>query len=77
MDTASVVFPGVKRPGREADRSPPSSAEVKNGGSMPPLPHTPSWRGVLLIKHRDNFTCPFYVSTALLNKMQVNGLVLK
>jgi hypothetical protein len=22
-------FPGVKRPGREADRSPPSSAEVK------------------------------------------------
>jgi hypothetical protein len=23
-------FPGVKRPGREADRSPPSGAEVKN-----------------------------------------------
>jgi hypothetical protein len=22
-------FPGVKRPGREADRSPPASAEVK------------------------------------------------
>jgi hypothetical protein len=29
-------FPGVKRPGREADHSPPTSAEV--------TPHTPSWR---------------------------------
>jgi hypothetical protein len=28
----------VKRSGREADRSPPSSAEVKNGGGMPPFP---------------------------------------
>jgi hypothetical protein len=26
-------FPGVKRPGREADRTPPSSAEVKNAWS--------------------------------------------
>jgi hypothetical protein len=26
-------FPGVKRPGREADHSPPSSAEVKNAWS--------------------------------------------
>jgi hypothetical protein len=29
---------GVKRSGREANRSPPSSAEVKNGGAIPPLP---------------------------------------
>jgi hypothetical protein len=29
---------GVKRPGREDDHSPPSSAEVKNGGAIPPLP---------------------------------------
>jgi hypothetical protein len=29
---------GVKRPGREADHSPPSSAEVRNGGAIPPLP---------------------------------------
>jgi hypothetical protein len=36
-------FPGVKRPGREADHSPPSSAEVKNGGALPPLPHTLPW----------------------------------
>jgi hypothetical protein len=33
-------FSGVKlkRPGREADHSPSSSAEVKNGGAIPPLP---------------------------------------
>jgi hypothetical protein len=35
---------GIIRPGREADLSHPSSAEVKNGGSIPPLPHTSSWR---------------------------------
>jgi hypothetical protein len=31
-------FPGVKWTRREADCSPPSSAEVKNGGATPPLP---------------------------------------
>jgi hypothetical protein len=37
-------FPrGVKRLGREADQSPPSSAEVKNGWTVPPLPHMSSW----------------------------------
>jgi hypothetical protein len=29
---------GVKRPESEADHSPPSSAEVKNGTAIPPLP---------------------------------------
>jgi hypothetical protein len=28
-------LPGVKRPGREADHSPPASTEVKNGGAVP------------------------------------------
>jgi hypothetical protein len=32
-------------PGREADHSLPSNAEVKNGGVMIPPPHTSSWRG--------------------------------
>jgi hypothetical protein len=40
---------GVKRPGREANKSPPSSAEFKNGGSIPPLPHISSWNSDLLI----------------------------
>jgi hypothetical protein len=29
-------------PGGKADHSPPSSAEVKNGGAIPPLPHVSS-----------------------------------
>jgi hypothetical protein len=49
---------GVKRPGREADRSPPSSAEVKECVELYPLPNTLSWRGAQL-KHRDNFTFTF------------------
>jgi hypothetical protein len=47
---------GVKRPGREADHSPPSSAEVKEWVELYlHSPNTPSWRGAYL-KHRDNFT---------------------
>jgi hypothetical protein len=32
------VYYGVKPQGREADYSPPSSAEIKNDGAIPPLP---------------------------------------
>jgi hypothetical protein len=28
----------------KADHSPPSSTKVNNGGTIPPLPHTSSWR---------------------------------
>jgi hypothetical protein len=49
------VSPGVKRPEREADHSPLSNAEVKNGTATSSIPHTSSWLGVYLIKHRDNF----------------------
>jgi len=48
-------FPGVKRPGREADHSPPSSVEVK--GCVELYLYSPSmlsWRGAQ--KHRDKFT---------------------
>jgi hypothetical protein len=37
--------PGIDRPGREADHSSPTSAEVKKRGSINSLPHTPSRRG--------------------------------
>jgi hypothetical protein len=37
--------PGVKCQGCEADHSPPSIAEVKNGGAIPLLFHMSSWRG--------------------------------
>jgi hypothetical protein len=35
--------------GNETDHSPPSSAEVKNDGAIPPPPHTYSWCGAVLI----------------------------
>jgi hypothetical protein len=40
-----AVSPELKLTGREADNSPPSSAEVKNDGTTPPLLHTSSWHG--------------------------------
>jgi hypothetical protein len=38
MGTGSLSLE-VKLPGRGANNSHPSSAEVKNGGIIPPLPH--------------------------------------
>jgi hypothetical protein len=38
-----VISPGVKRPGCEADHSPPSSIRDKNGGVIPPLSCMSSW----------------------------------
>jgi hypothetical protein len=35
-----AVSPGVKQQGLEADNSHPSSAKVKNGGTIPSDPHT-------------------------------------
>jgi hypothetical protein len=40
-----AVLPGVKRAGREADHSLPSSVEAKHGGA---IPHAPSWGGAYL-----------------------------
>jgi hypothetical protein len=36
---------GVKRPGREADHSPPSSDEVKNAWGYTSTPNISSWNG--------------------------------
>jgi hypothetical protein len=49
----------LKRPGREADPSPLFGVEIKNGGNIHPLFHTPSWLSAELIKHRDKFTFPY------------------
>jgi hypothetical protein len=47
---------GVKRLGREADRSPPSSAEVKEYVELYlHSPNTPSWRGSRLEKAQGEF----------------------
>jgi hypothetical protein len=45
---------GVKRPGREADHSPPSSAEVKNAWNYTSTP--PVRLHDVVVKHRDSFT---------------------
>jgi hypothetical protein len=39
MGTVGVFHLGLKRQGPEADHSPPSSAEVKNGEAIPPQAH--------------------------------------
>jgi hypothetical protein len=41
-----ALYPVENRPGREADHSPPTDAEVKNGEAISPLPHESSWCGV-------------------------------
>jgi hypothetical protein len=48
MGTGALSL-GVKRPGREADHSPPSSAEVREWIELYiHSPNTPSWRGAQL-----------------------------
>jgi hypothetical protein len=56
-----AISAGIKRPGREADHLPPSSAEVDDGVAIPPLPRMSSWQSVQFIKHRNkfNFTLRF------------------
>jgi hypothetical protein len=68
---------GVKLPGREADDSPPSSADVKECVELYlHSPNTPSWRGTQL-KHGDNFTVYLHLyvsvvsSSCVLNIQQV------
>jgi hypothetical protein len=47
---------GVKRPGRETDHSPSSSAELKEWVEIYlHSPNTPAWR-VAQFKHKENFT---------------------
>jgi hypothetical protein len=39
-----AVCPETKRPGREADSARFWTADVKNGGAIPPFSDTPLWR---------------------------------
>jgi hypothetical protein len=60
MGTRGSFPGGVKRSEREADHSPLSSAEFKNSWSYISIPpNKPSWLGVQLKKHGDNFTFTF------------------
>jgi hypothetical protein len=62
-----TLSPGVKRPRREADQSPSSSAEVKNCGTILPLPHCielielsagTTLLPPLVLTGRHSYTCP-------------------
>jgi hypothetical protein len=56
---------GVKRPGREADHSPPSSAEVKECAELYlHFPNTSSWRGAQ-IKKNTGTTSPLHFKFSL------------
>jgi hypothetical protein len=55
----AVLSPGVKRPRREADHSPATSAEVKNAWSYTSTPQY-VFMAWCLVRHRDNFTFTFY-----------------
>jgi hypothetical protein len=72
---ARDVYPGtlslgVNPPGREDNHVLPNGIEVRSGGAILLLPHTPSWRGAQLIKHRDNFT--FYLLCDLPRNLAVS-----
>jgi hypothetical protein len=54
--TSAGIFPGIKLPECEADHSPPSGAEIMNGGAIPHLPNTSLRHCTLLIKHRHDCT---------------------
>jgi hypothetical protein len=61
---------GIKWPGREADHSPPSSAEVKNAWSYTSTPSQYVFMAWCLFKHRDNFIfyLPLQVETVHRNE---------
>jgi hypothetical protein len=42
---SEALFTGIKRPGHEADHSPPSIAEDNNCGAIPSLLHMSLWCG--------------------------------
>jgi hypothetical protein len=71
-------FPGVKRPGREADHSPPSSAEVKNVWSYISTSQC-AFMAWCSVKHRDTlpyFTSPnltLYICVSRLLYVQIHG----
>jgi hypothetical protein len=56
-----ALSPGVKWPGREADHSPPTCADVMKTWIYTATPHTSSWHSAWLVKHRANFIL-MYVS---------------
>jgi hypothetical protein len=66
---SEAISPGVKRQGRDADHSPPTSAEVKKTWIYTSTPRTPSWRSASLVKHRDDFTFIIYIIIIIMHSL--------
>jgi hypothetical protein len=45
--------------------------------SILPLPHTPSWRSAKLVKHRELYLLPFYVSSLKDGSFQTKFRIVK
>jgi len=58
-----ALSPGLKWPGREAEQSPPSSTEVQNSWSLPPLPQY-VFMAWCLVKYRDCFIFTYLYLTS-------------
>jgi hypothetical protein len=49
-----ALSPGIKRPGHEADNSPPSNTEVKNGEAIHPFLHMSAYiifTSIIILPH--------------------------
>jgi hypothetical protein len=70
---SQVPFPGIKRQGREVDRSSLSSIKVNKTSIYTSTSlHTSSWRGSSLVKHRKNFSLASITTNSVAFSPQVN-----
>jgi hypothetical protein len=60
------ISPRVKEQGRETDHSPPSSAKIKNGGVITPLPPYTFLAKCQLLKHKGNFITTFIICICMI-----------
>jgi hypothetical protein len=61
--------PGINRQEHEDNQGAPSSAEIKKGRAIVPLPHKFSWRGAYLTKPRNKFILHFIHSSMSLQPL--------
>jgi hypothetical protein len=84
MGSGGAFSQEVKRQGRDAYHSLPSSAEMENRTAITPLPHTSSWCDTYLTYHKENllyFTLLYftsnYVPTASFHSLSYSLLINK
>jgi len=70
-----VIFPGVKRSGRESHHSTPFSAKIKMRGAILVIPYI--FMAWCLVKHRDNFVlyCFTYFIGLYVHLLLTNNII--